>query len=126
MKNKDNSTLHIILFTLASSLVVTYITGVKYKDFLLKELSDAIYYQLLTFISLLQPLIITYLYKTVRKVIFNMKVWHFKKFKKNKVDINKLPADKKEAYEAIISGHAGLERIIGGLDAERQRLFGDE
>ncbi|WET14498.1 hypothetical protein P2W49_18830 [Yersinia intermedia] len=55
---KRNHEIRIFLISMLVNMIISYIMGYRFKSHLLDILSDAIYYQLIIFISLLMPIII--------------------------------------------------------------------
>lgn len=91
--------LTVFLLTLFFNIVISYFIGVKYKVALESLLSSAIYYQVVVFISLTMPLIISAAYGFFIKVLV---IWKLSRFKKKKIDVTRLDDETKEMYRAIV------------------------
>lgn len=92
-------TLVVFLLTLFFNIIISYFIGVKYKIVLESLLSSAIYYQVVVFVSLTMPLIISALYGLFVKYIV---IWKVSRFKKKKIDVTRLDDETKEMYRAIV------------------------
>jgi len=57
---KKNPEMRIFLLSMLANIIITYLMGYKFKDFMLSTLSAPVYYQLLVFISLCLPLLIKF------------------------------------------------------------------
>ncbi len=97
-----NNTIKIFLIVLFFNIIISYIVGYRYKDFLTTYLSPAIYYQSVVFISLTLPIIISWLYNAITKKII---IWRLKKFQKKAININReiLDENTKSMLEEITS-----------------------
>lgn len=93
-------TLTVFILTLFFNIIISFLVGVKYKASLEAYLSSSIYYQVVIFISLTMPLIISAMYGWVAKLIV---MWRFSRFKKKSIDVSKLDEETKGMYQAMVS-----------------------
>lgn len=116
MKNKNNSTIHIILISLFVSLLVNFYVSTLYKDKLLTELGGQVYYQFITWLSLAQPVLITVVYNHFRKRHFRKKK---EKFLKKTIDTSMLPPESKDKLDALKNDVINVQNEIDELYEEQ-------
>ncbi|MEN4874404.1 hypothetical protein [Kosakonia cowanii] len=92
-------TLTVFILTLFFNIIISFVIGVKYKSILETTLSPSIYYQVVVFISLTIPLIISAVYGWIAKLLV---MWRFSRFKKKPIDVSKLDEETKEMYQAMV------------------------
>lgn len=93
-------TLTVFILTLFFNIIISFFIGVKYKAILEAFLSTSIYYQVVIFISLTMPLIISGVYGWVAKLIV---MWKFSRFKKKTIDVSKLDEETKKMYQTMVT-----------------------
>ncbi|HBR3253316.1 TPA: hypothetical protein ACTW9M_000791 [Klebsiella michiganensis] len=93
-------TLTVFILTLFFNIIVSFFIGVRYKSTLENLLTSPIYYQVVIFISLTLPLIISAIYRWVSRSIV---MWRFYRFKKKSIDVSKLDEETKNMYQAMVN-----------------------
>jgi len=112
MKKKDNSAIHVLLISLLISMALNYYVAYLYKNELLKSLGEITYYQLITWLSLAQPVIVGFLYLKAKRTIHNHKK---KKFLSKKIDIEKLSPESQEKLNSLKDDIVSTEKELEAL-----------
>ncbi|HAU5563302.1 TPA: hypothetical protein JD264_05765 [Serratia fonticola] len=117
---KKTSEVGLLLISLLSNIIVSFLLGYKYKTILIQSLSEAIYYQLIIFISLTMPVII-------KKIDSAQHDWRFRRnfleFQKqaHQIDKDKLGEDERKMLDEMTNKDIHTEAKIRDLYGELSR-----
>jgi len=118
MNIKDNSGVHVLLLCLLFSSILNYYVSYLHKDVLLESLGDQFYYQLITWLSITQPIFVTWVYYKIRKMIHNRKK---KKFLSKEIKTENLSPEAKAMLDELNDDKIILEKEIEILYNEEKR-----
>jgi len=118
---KTNSEMSLFFWAMFINMVVSFLIGHLYKDFLISFLSPTIYYQFIVFLSLLIPYIIKYTNRKIR--IYNLS----NGIKKIKQEVDpekqkKLDESTKAMYERLVNTDVTANERIRDLHEELEAL----
>ncbi|HDS4676145.1 TPA: hypothetical protein QH337_001073 [Enterobacter ludwigii] len=118
MRKTNDVTL--LLISLFANIAISFLLGYKYKTQLISIVSEAIYYQIIIFISLTMPIII-------KKTTFAYHKWRFncniKSLQKNahQIDVSKIGEKEKKMLDEITNKDVETEAKIRSIYEEMQR-----
>lgn len=119
MSKKDNSSTHIILISLLISSVINYYISYKYKSSMLSSIGDQFYYQIITWLSLAQPVFVGIIYKRVRRRYYLIKRWLFMR---KEIDVSKLTPKQRKMYDSICAPETMDAPLLEDLHRELSNI----